>query len=274
MAHEGVLSQRLVHATHPSSADSILSEQFLRGGSATRYDTVLFTEPDAPRSLFAEIRPESEGTIFPYSFYPKDLPILGDVSILTVNMDVLCSPKFRMFYHKTSPTQFGPSSMTSAALSQVIFVHAQNSRALAFARKHFLEIDKRANRILTYVDEPEQEGRSWTFATRVLDPERRVVRRHSVVVVILEGLTLDDVTKVERIAGRRTGMVRFSCVCMYRNDRYVQSGHMYLFSRFYFTKLSTHRGFAMCVGLEILATKYGCMFDCFEYYTEGRCRKI
>ena len=112
-----------------------------------------------------------------------------------------------MFYHKTSPKQYGPR-FTHVALSQVIFVHRSDEKSLAFARQHFLPLDKRRNSVFRY-----QDRDKWTFATRVLHRgvDGQVAHRsHKLVVVFLGGLRLETSANVEVLRGRRTGAVSCS----------------------------------------------------------------
>lgn len=151
-AHDQVCSQKLIHATDTKSGDTIMGEQQFRGGNATSYDGVLFArDRRSPASFFTELRSASEGRIFPYSFYPVSVPVLDEVSILTIDMNFLVDSNYRMFYNKTSPTQFGPR-FKLVAMSQVVFVHTSNADALEFACRNFIELDKCRNSVLSHPD--------------------------------------------------------------------------------------------------------------------------
>lgn len=197
--HELVLSQRLVHATDVLSAESILRDQYLHGGSATGYDDALFTEENAPGSLFTELRPASDQKIFAYSFYPVEVPLLGKVILFTIDMDFLCGQDFRLFYHKTSPTQFGPYFM-SVALSQVVFVRSNDAENMKFAHQHFMELDKQKNCVLQH-----SPHSGWSFATKFSNGGMGFT--HKVNVVVLGGLEFEARMKVDSIEGKRAGSV-------------------------------------------------------------------
>lgn len=147
--HQRVLHQSFIHATYPSSAERISNERFLRGGEAGEYDGILLHHSESISSAFAHVRPESDGFVLPYSLYPRDVPINGDVSILVVDMEFLSSDDYRMFYNRTDKIQFD-QRLWPMIQSQVVFVHKDDAKELEFAERELTPMDKFSNSILRY----------------------------------------------------------------------------------------------------------------------------
>lgn len=203
--HDLVLSQRLIHSTDPKSARSIHKDQFLRGGFPTIDDGILFSGSNAPQTLFTEVRPASDVKMFGYSFYPVRVPLMGPIVMFTLHMKFLSRPQYRMFYNKSSGTQFGPQ-FNHVAVSQVVFVHEDSHDAVRFAEANMSELDKHWNSILRF-----SKDIGWTYATRFVDED--VHRPHKVVIGFLGGIRFVPEMNAETTNGKRAGSVRFVKIC-------------------------------------------------------------
>ena len=98
------------------------------------------------------VRPESDGLIYPFSQYPTELSDGADLSIITLDMEFLKRDDFRMFHNHTVRMTYDPR-ITPVAQSQVAFVHRDDKEAMSFAERELTPLKKEANSILTLCDD-------------------------------------------------------------------------------------------------------------------------
>lgn len=148
--YETVLLQKLIHATHPRSANLIVSQKFIQGSDGGDYDGVL-SFPHAPKCAFMHCRPESDGLIFPSARYPRSVAAGDEISLCLLDMDFLMCDDFELFYNRTDRVLIDPR-FSPVAQSQVIFVHTDSQNEMEFACRYMLPIDKRDNSLLVHDD--------------------------------------------------------------------------------------------------------------------------
>lgn len=113
-----------------------------------RYDgrDILPSTSRIPARTNFEVRPATDGFLFPSSRYPKHLSGGSNTSIMLVDASILLRPEYVMFYAGTTPTQFGQRFAT-VFHSQVVAVKKESPEQ-EFAQREFKPLDKFENNIV------------------------------------------------------------------------------------------------------------------------------
>lgn len=209
--HEDLLCNVLTHSTSPDSQKSIVESKEIKGSIPTsvRYDGYSDGQKQAPRGAYFVTHPESDGTVFPWSRYPKRLAEGAPVKILQIGAEVLLDENFKMFYVASTPTQFG-AQFQRVYHSHVLAVHKNDRLNIAQAEQHFVAMDKCHNSLFSF------EGNQARLATRVVVADKTFP--NTVVIAFCEKLCLEPntVTTIDGVKlSFRDGKVqcpRESCV--------------------------------------------------------------
>ena len=169
--HEDLLTNVLTHSTSPKAYEGILVSGELKGsvGHDTRYDGMLqegvgtMPPPPPPPAVFFMTHPLSEGTLFPFSRYPRRLADGAAIKILRVGATTLLDDNLTMFYVASTPTQFG-ALFQRVYQSLVYAIRADDWRSLSRAAElGYIPLDKRRNALLSF----DADGDRARVATRV-----------------------------------------------------------------------------------------------------------
>ena len=139
----------MAHFTALEHQSQIESDLSIRGTHATSdYD---FTPPDTesapPPAVYFRTTPQSEGMLFPFSYYPSSVAPGAEVAIAKVDIRLLRRSGYEFFLCSLVPTQFGPNYMVkvNAHIAAVPVEH------ILYAQRNFVPLKEKNG--LFYFDE-------------------------------------------------------------------------------------------------------------------------
>lgn len=205
---ENLLHNRLVHCTSPDACKSILENRTWVGSTPEdeRYDgfNSASSGPPISRTHF-EARPASDGVLYPFSRYPKDLEGGSDIEIMTVDVEFLKQSDYSMYYIGTTPTQFGQSFLT--VYHTHVGIAKRGTAEHQFAESNFRKLDKFENEVFSF-----SPNGNVSMAMKIFANDKRFP--HSVSVSFLGGLAFpDEDARVEVHRGKKysVSMLRVEC---------------------------------------------------------------
>lgn len=214
IGENAVLQNKLIHSTSTHACSSILkhADRAEWKGSIPvsegydGFDDVARTNTLRKRTHF-EVRHASEMLLFPFSRYPKDVPVGTNIRMMLVDADVLLDDKYVMYYAASTPTRFGGRFMT--VYQTHIVVACRGSPEQKFAETcGFYELDKFSNCVIHF-SERKREGARVASRIRIDGHEFP----HSISLGFLGGLTVHDKSAVEVRKATKIGVVSGSFIC-------------------------------------------------------------
>lgn len=143
------------HFTSVDSRRSISHDGILRAtNTSSPYDALVHNKGSGanvvPKSLYFRMNSSVEHIHFPFSWYPRAAEPGSETACLSVDLDILRSDEYRMFYGSSTPTQFGQDFVIRVH-SHVVF--AREPEHVAYCVENFVELDKADNRIMRFSDD-------------------------------------------------------------------------------------------------------------------------
>lgn len=133
----------------PEACVNITSQKIYKASIPTdeHYDGADALHPhQLPARTHFELRSESDGMLFPFSYFPKQLNSGNQIRLMTLDASFIAKPDYSLFYVATTPTHFGESFMT--AYHSHVAVAKRGSDEELFARTFLTKIDKHDNQVL------------------------------------------------------------------------------------------------------------------------------
>lgn len=220
VAHENLLSNKLIHSTSVAACESIMASQRFVGSVPNddeRYDgfEAWHVSPlsDLRRRVHFELRPATDGLLFPFSLYPKKLESGSAIKILTLDDDLVSEPNYSLFYVASTPTQFGADYLTVYQTHVVAALGGSKEAELA-TKAGFTMLDKHSNCVLQFSKRENHAVKLATIATKVKVGDRTYHNR--VVLSVLGDLAFPSNANVEVVDGTKVTFARQAVACPFR----------------------------------------------------------